>query len=91
MTVAEEQTSIADCKDHLQGHPTRESICQNSEHLVSVEGEEQAGSTVSAVCAPVELTKEDPRSLRGTHGEVNALRLEDRGVGGPTSSVANVC
>ena len=33
VTVVEEQTSIAEGKDHLQGEPTRESFCQNPEHL----------------------------------------------------------
>ena len=30
VTVAEEQTSIAEGKDHLQGEPTRESFCQRN-------------------------------------------------------------
>ena len=62
MTVAEEQTSIVDRKDHLQGEPTRESICQNLEHLGGAEGEEQEGSIVSAGCASIEVAEEDPRS-----------------------------
>ena len=60
--MAKEQTSIADRKDHLQGEPTRESICQKPEHLGGAEGEEQVGSTVSAGCASVEVTEEDPCS-----------------------------
>jgi len=91
VTVAEEQTSIVDRKDHLQGEPSRESIRQNPEHLASAEGEEQLGLTVSAGCASVEVTEEDPRIWRGHHGEDNLLRLKDRGVCGPTSSVADVC
>ncbi len=62
MTVAEEQTSIADGKDHLQGEPIRESFCQNPEHLGGAAGEEQEGSTVSARCTSVEVAEEDPRS-----------------------------
>ena len=38
----------------------------------------------------MEETEEDPRCRGGLYGEVNVLRLEDRGVGGPTSSVADV-
>ena len=91
MAVAKKQTSIADRKDHLQGKPTRGSICQNPEHLAGAEGEEQEGSTISVGCASVDVTEEDPRRWRGSHSEVDVLRLEDRGVGGPTSSVADVC
>ena len=90
MTVAEEQTSIAEGKDHLQGEPTRESFCQNPEQLGGAAGEGQEGSTVSARCTSVEVAEEDPRSWGGPHGEVDVLRLEDRGVGGPTSGVADV-
>ncbi len=41
MTVAEEQTSIADRKDYLQSESSRESSCQNPEPLEGAEGEEQ--------------------------------------------------
>ena len=88
--MAEEQTSIDEGKDYLQGKPTRESFCQNLEHLGRRRRRGQEGSTVSARCTSVEVAEEDPRSWRGPHGEVNVLRLEDRGVGGPISSVADV-
>ena len=38
----------------------------------------------------MEEAEEDPRCRGGLHGEVNVLRLEDSGVGRPTSSVADV-
>ena len=60
--VAEEQTSIAGRKDHLQGEPTRESCCHYPEHLGGAEGEKQEGSTVSAGCASVEIPEENPLS-----------------------------
>ena len=91
MTVVEEQTLIAYRKYHLQGKPTRESIRQNPVHLVGAEGEDQAGSTFSAGYASVKVAEEDPRNRRGTHSEVNVLRLDDRGAVGPTSSVADYC
>ena len=62
MTNAEEQTSITDRKDHLQGEPTQESFCQNSEHLGGTGGEEQEGSTVSAGCTSIEVPEEIPHS-----------------------------
>ena len=55
VTMAEEQTSIADGKDHFQGEPTRESFCQNPEHLGGAAGEEQEDSTLSARCNSVEV------------------------------------
>jgi hypothetical protein len=82
---------IADRKDHLQGEPTRESICQNPEHLARAAGEEQEGLTISAGGASVEVTEEDPHRWRGSHGNIDVLRFENRGVGGPTSSIADVC
>jgi len=60
--LIEEQTSIANNKDHLQGEPTRESICQNPEPLEGAEGEEHEGSTISAGCASVEVAEENSRS-----------------------------
>ena len=75
MIVTEEQTSIADRKDHLQGEPTRESFCPNPEHLAGAEGEEQEGSTISVGCASVDVSEEDPRRWRGSHSEVDVLGL----------------
>ena len=91
MTVAEEQISIANRKDHSQSEATRESICQNLEPLLRTECEEQVGSTVSAGSALIEVDEEIPRNWRGSHGEVDVLRLEERGVGGSAPHVLDVC
>ena len=52
-------------------------------------GEEHEGSTVFAEAASLEFAKENPRRGGGLLGEVNVLRLKDRGIGGPATSVAH--
>jgi hypothetical protein len=59
--MAEEQTSIDNRKDHLQGEPTRESICHNTEARAGTVREEREGSPIFAGTTLVEVAKEDSR------------------------------